>query len=333
MNRFARHLSFGSRRPPIAAAILAIAGPLVVGLMDAPRCSAQSGAGAAKAPAERPGSPSFEVASIKLAQAQPGPGYISGNMTGPGTPRPGQPSYTGWSLKQLLTQAFNLRDDRLAGPRWLDEDKFDIVAKAPAGSTKEQVNQMLQNLLVERFGLVFHWEDRELPTYEMQVGKSGLKMKEVTPPPDAAPFANGPPSLVTDKDGLRQLAPGSHGIVLIGLRELGMQRVSARAQSVAALVPLLQLLLKRSVVDKTGLTGTYDFNLDYAVDSPRPAGSGLAAATEPPTGQAIPPDSGGGGGPTLMNALESQLGLKLESKKGPVEVLVVDSMNRKPTEN
>ena len=324
MNRFARHLSFENKKLPAAAAILAIAGPIGVGLMNAPRGSAQSEAGGAK---------SFEVASIKLSQQQPGPGYISGNITGPGTPRPGQPSYTGWSLKQLLTQAFNLRDDRLAGPRWLDEDKFDIVAKAPTGSTKEQVNLMLQNLLVERFGLVFHWDDRELPTCEMQVGKNGLKMKEVTPPPDTAAFANGPPSLVPDKDGLRQLAPGSHGIVLIGLRELGMQRVSARAQSVAALVPLLQLLLKRSVVDKTGLTGTYDFNLDFAVDTPRPVGSGLAAATEPPSGQATLPDSGSGGGPTLINALESQLGLKLESKKGPVKVLVVDSVNRKPTEN
>jgi uncharacterized protein (TIGR03435 family) len=122
-------------------------------------------------------------------------------------------------------------------------------------------------------------------------------------------------------------------MALIGLRELGMQRVSARGQTVAALVPLLQLTLRRSVVDKTGLTGTYDFNLDFAVDSPRPIGSGLAAATEPPSGQATLSDSGSGGGPTLINALESQLGLKLESKKGPVQVLVVDSVNRKPTEN
>ncbi len=113
-------------------------------------------------------------------------------MTGPGTSRPGQASYSIWSLRQLLTQAFNIKDDRLLGPRWLDDDKFDIVAKAPAGSTREQVNLMLQNLLVERFGLVFHWEDRESPTYEIQVSKGGLKMKEVTPPPpDAAP----PPTL------------------------------------------------------------------------------------------------------------------------------------------
>jgi uncharacterized protein (TIGR03435 family) len=165
--------------------------------------------------------PSFEVASIKLSQAQPGPGLMSGNITGPGTPRPGQPSYVGWSLKQLLTQAFNLRDDRLAGPRWIDDDKFDIVAKAPEGSTKEQVNQMLQSLLVERFGLVFHWDDRELATYELQVGKGGLKMKEVAPPPDTAPLTNGPFSMVTDKDGLRQLAPSAHGIALIGMRAQG----------------------------------------------------------------------------------------------------------------
>jgi uncharacterized protein (TIGR03435 family) len=92
-------------------------------------------------------------------------------------------------------------------------------------------------------------------------------------------------------------------------------------------------MLRRSVVDKTGLTGTYDFNLDFAMDTPGPAGSGLAAAAEPPSGQATLPDSGGGGGPTLISALESQLGLKLESKKGPVKVLVVDSMNRRPTEN
>ena len=236
-----------------------------------------------------------------------------------------------WSLRQLLTQAFNLQDDRLIGARWLDDDRFDIVAKAPAGSTQEQVNLMLQNLLVERFGVVFHWENRESPTYEIQVSKSGLKMKEVTPPPpNAAPPTNTRPSLVTDHEGLRQLAPGSSGIMLIGLRERGMQRVSARAQRVSSLAPLLQMLLKRSVIDKTGLTGAYDFNLDFAMDSPRPVASDLAAV-EPSTGGASPPDSGGG--PTLTKALESQLGLRLEPKNGSVKVLVVDSANRKPTEN
>ncbi len=118
--------------------------------------------------------------------------------------------------------------------------------------------------------------------------------------------------------------------MLIGLRERGMQRVSARAQKVSALVPLLQMLLKRSVVDKTGLTGAYDFNLDFAIDSPTPVARGFATA-EPQPGQASPPDSAGG--PTLTKAFESQLGLRLEPKNGPEKVLVVDSANRKPTEN
>jgi len=241
----------------------------------------------------------------------------------------------------LLTRAYSLRDEQVIGPSWIGADGFEVVAKVPAGATREQVNQMIRSLLVERFGLTYHMESRELAVYEMVVAKGGPKMKEVKPPEGApAPVAcgpdGGPPNIVPDKDGGQELTPGVPCMALLRPKASGERRVSARMQTVAKLDSLIELVLRRPVVDKTGLTGTYDFNLDFASEPPpggivpaRPA----SADSEPPSGQAGPADPASDAGPPLAAALESQLGLKLESKKDPLEVLVVDKANRTPTEN
>jgi uncharacterized protein (TIGR03435 family) len=249
------------------------------------------------------------------------------------TERPGQFGYSRATLKALLTRAFTLRDEQVVGPAWIGTDSFDIVAKVPTDATKEQVNQMIQRLLVERFGLGYHMEIRELPVYEMVVAKGGLKMKEVssaegapalsatqpnTPPPQAG-GGSGPLSLVPDKNGGQELAPGVPGMVLMRPKATGERRVTARMQPVSKLLPLIQRSLGRAVVDKTGLTGTYDFNLDFA--------------DTPPSGQAGSAEPTADAGPPLAAALESQLGLRLESRKDPLDVLVVDKVNRTPTEN
>ena len=97
---------------------------------------------------------------------------------GPGSPDPGQITYSNVSLKQVLTNAYGIKSYQISGPKWLDSERFDIVAKIAMGSTKEQFQMMLQNLLAERFKLAVHHETKELPIYALVVGKGGPKLKE-----------------------------------------------------------------------------------------------------------------------------------------------------------
>ena len=97
---------------------------------------------------------------------------------GPGSPDPGQITYSNVSLKQVLTNAYGIKSYQVSGPKWLDSERFDIVAKIAMGATKEQFQMMLQNLLAERFKLAVHHETKELPIYALVVGKGGPKLKE-----------------------------------------------------------------------------------------------------------------------------------------------------------
>jgi uncharacterized protein (TIGR03435 family) len=256
---------------------------------------------------------------------------------GPGTNSPGQFTCAGANLRPLLLRAYDLMSYQLEGPPMIDSDRFDIDAKIPPGTTKEQFNQMLQNLLVERFGLAVHRETREMPLYELVLAKGGLKMKEAGKAAADAqaqpePAANGRPSapqMTHNKDGLPEFPPGVPGMFAMpsGAPPNRFTWLTARTQTIASLLNMLQFQIGRPVVNKTGLTGTYDFNLRYAIST---AGAGSAASAEPPSAAL---DAASDPAPDLFRAFESQLGLKLESKKGPVEVLVVDRVNRTPTEN
>jgi uncharacterized protein (TIGR03435 family) len=219
----------------------------------------------------------------------------------------------------------------------IESDRFDIDAKIPPGTTNEQFNLMLRNLLVERFGMVVHRETREMPIYELVVAKGGLKMRAPEKAPAGAqaesPAAPGPggrpaPHLTNNKDGMPEFPPGTPGMFGMPTAGGGLW-LTARMQTIAQLLKMLQYQIGRPVVDRTGLTGIYDFNLRYAY---------IPAGVEPgvPVPAAPPPaglDSASDAGPDLFSAFESQLGLKLESKKGPVEFVVVDRVNKTPTEN
>jgi uncharacterized protein (TIGR03435 family) len=236
--------------------------------------------------------------------------------------------------------AYDLKPYQLDGPPSIDSEKYDIAAKVPPGTTREQFDLMLQNLMVERLGLVVHRETRELPIYELVVAKGGLKMKEAEKAaPDARaqpePAANGRPSgpqMTHNKDGLPEFPPGVPGMFATagGAPPDRFSWVTARMQTIASLLNMLVYQIDRPVADKTGLTGLYDFNLRYAISNAGAAGAGSAASADPPSAAsnvASDPE------PSLFAAFESQLGLKLEPKKGPVEVLVVDKVNKTPTEN
>ena len=133
--------------------------------------------------------PSFEVASIKpTASSDPA---RSGRMTGgPGTSNPGEFTASGFPLRMLITRAYDLQYDDsnlVLGPPSLDRDKYDIVAKVPLGAKADQLTAMLRSLLAERFGLVAHWEQRELPSYDLVVAKGGSKLREAEKAPVNAP--------------------------------------------------------------------------------------------------------------------------------------------------
>ena len=296
-------------------------------------------------------SPTFEVASVKPAEPQ-AMGMMRVRMGGgPGTPDPGQLTYSNASLKDVLINAYAVKGYQINGPKWLDSERFDIMAKIPKGATKEQFQLMLQNLLAERFKLTLHHETKELPMYALVVGKGGPKLKESVdddpaappppPPPPPPPGSDGAGPVMgrmrVGADGTPQLPPGvgKNGMMMMIMN--GRMRLVANHRPITALLEMLSNQLGRPVVDATELKANYDFTLDFAPDGmngpmgmmppPPPQHDGGPGGGAP---MASAPDAGG---PTIFTALQEQLGLKLEQRKGPVDLLVIDRMEKVPTEN
>ena len=290
-------------------------------------------------------SPAFEVASVKPAAP------ITGNRIqvmlrgGPGSSDPGQITYTNVTVKNVLTQAYGVKGFQISGPGWLDSGRYDIVAKLPRGATKAEFMAMLQNLLAERFKLTLHREKKDLQMYALVVGKNGPKLKELAQ--EAAPKEGGPVDgpaatmgkLTMGRDGFPVLPAamaGRGGMAMTMMN--GNARMTANGQTMAGLAEMLSGQLDLPVVDMTGLTGKYDYTLYFAPEGL--AGMRLPGGLPPPP----PPGEAGGGmpaasapdaqsNPNLFTALQEQLGLKLEQRKGPVELLVIDHLERAPIEN
>src|SRR5262249_33806989 len=126
----------------------------------------------ALSPAQTPVSPTFEVASIKPAAPQEMGRMMIGTRGGPGTPDPTHATFTNVSVTMLINMAYGVRDYQVTAPAWMDSTRFDIQAKVPAGATKDDYQQMLQNLLAERFKLVVHKDSKEAPIYALLVAKN-----------------------------------------------------------------------------------------------------------------------------------------------------------------
>jgi uncharacterized protein (TIGR03435 family) len=228
--------------------------------------------------------------------------------------------------------AYGIARYQLSGPNWLDNDRFDIVAKAPAGATKEQVKLMLQNLLAERFQLTLHREKQEMPAYSLAVGKNGSKMKESAEGPAAADAA-APPPLPSDrpqlftigKDGFPRIPGGYTGpsTIILGDRA----RMQARRESMQDFAVFLARELNRPVADETALKGKYDFILYWAPDGAAPM------ALPPPVAGPMASAADGETYLDLAAAIRQQLGLRLDAKKRWVDILAIDHAEKIPTEN
>ena len=215
-------------------------------------------------------------------------------------------SASGTSLRMLIMQDYNVKDFQVTGgPGWLATDRYDVNAKAEASTERfspDTFRPMLQSLLAERFQLKFHKETKEMPVYALVAGKGPHKLKA-----SEAPAAGAPPQ--------RQMM------------RIGRGQANLQGTNMAGLAQLLSQQLGRPVIDKTGIEGTFDVEMRW---TPEPGQGGGPFGGAPPPPDAIAQSDTSG--PSLFTAVQEQLGLKLDSTKGPVEILIIDSAS-KPTEN
>jgi uncharacterized protein (TIGR03435 family) len=271
----------------------------------------------------------FEVASVKPSP----PGTTRSQvMGGPGSSNPGQITYTGVTLAELLRRAYGIPRQQVAGPRWLEEERYDIVAKVPPETIKKDLAPMLEGLLHERFRLAAHREVRTMPVYALLVAAEGPKFKATpkTDPSEKDTAASDSKtidqvSVGLGKDGNVVMPKGYRG-TMIGMVVAGKYFVRFKGETMAEFAKFLTEQTDHVVIDATGMKETYDFAANWQLDPTSPLLAGLTMA--PPTEGILSDPS-----PTLFAALPAQLGLKFEPRKSPLDMVVVDRVERIPTEN
>jgi uncharacterized protein (TIGR03435 family) len=265
----------------------------------------------------------YEVVAIKAGEG-------SGRVTIQSTP--GHFQALNVPLGLLLRQALQKSDYQMVGlPAWIDTERYSIRATVPESIPTTASTTMLLNVLKDRFQLVTHPEIRELPVFNLVIarkdGRLGPDLKRTSADcvarveeriaaAKAAAGRGGPPPLPPLGD--------PNGPPPCGFQRMGPGLSAGTGRSIADLVPVLADLVSRPVIDNTGLTGLYDFTLKFAPES---AGSpGILRLLSP--GSPPPAAASDGNSPSLAAGLQEQLGLKLESARGPIEVVVIDKFER-----
>jgi uncharacterized protein (TIGR03435 family) len=266
--------------------------------------------------------PKFEVASIKL-NTDRSIRYMRVN------PRPGGLVTENAPLRLLIQNAYSVQEFQISGgPGWMQSDGYNIDAKGDGKANRDQVFLMLRALLEDRFQLKIHGETKELPVYALTVAKNGPKLPQPKEGGCVAIDPNAPPPPLRPVPG-----PGRSPVFPCG--RAGVMAESSGARMHGGKVPMaefirtLSMIMGRPVIDKTGFAEPFDLTLDFTPDEataglPRGGGPRDAGSPVPAADPAAPP--------SIFAAIQEQLGLKLESTKGPVEVLVIDHVER-PTEN
>lgn len=314
------------------------------------------------ASAQTPPKLAFEVASVKpaaaldIAKLQ---AAVQGGGQLPLGPHMGasRAEFKYMALKELIALAYKVKGYQISGPDWMGELRFDIVAKYPDGATKDDVPKMLQALLEERFKMTVHRETKEHPVLALVVGKGGAKLKDAgaAPPPidESVPLkpgelsmdtADGPARMTVDtKSGGGTMNMGAKGTVTYKMNSATMMLHMDFSQvTMSGFADTLTQFSQmgggggRQVVDMTDLKGNYQAAFDFSLadlmamakaqgmDVPGGAPGGGA-----PAANAAPEPSGG----SSLNDAVQALGLKLEQRKAPVEQLVIDHIEKTPTEN
>jgi uncharacterized protein (TIGR03435 family) len=247
----------------------------------------------------------FEVASVKPSAKQ---GMVTRMVGGPGTGDPGRFRAANAELGMLVFRAYGLQHENqleLKGPAWMHTTQFDVVANVPPGTTVDQLRKMLQNLLAERFHLQVHHVTRVEPVYELTGAKNGPKLKPAAEGSGTDDFVPGSGPRQADRDNFPVLPPGRPNVACGHLPQGSY--CTFRMVTMGMLVQRLSLpnFVGRPVVDKTGLTGPYDFALFY-------------------NSMINPPANSDNNAPSIEKAVQEQLGLQLAPSKASIEVLVID---------
>jgi uncharacterized protein (TIGR03435 family) len=238
-------------------------------------------------------SPAFEIADVHAVP--PGANQF---MRG-GLMRAGRYELRTATMVELIKTAYGVDDDNvIGGPSWLESDRFDVIAKAPPSASPETIRLMLQALLADRFKLVVHSDTKSLPEYVLTVGKGRSKLKEADGLGETGCQGQPPP---------QNLPPGTITYITVSCHNLTTAAIAEQLHQMAG------GYLGNPVVDSTGLKGSWDFTIKWT-------GRGQLAAA-------------GADGISIFDAVDKQLGLKLELQKVPMPVIVVDAVNQKPTEN
>jgi uncharacterized protein (TIGR03435 family) len=228
----------------------------------------------------------FAVASVRTSKI----GEMSGETSRRESiePSPGSLTMRNVSLKSCVIWAYRIKDYQLSGPSWLTDERYDIAAKSPDPVPVEQLKEMMQTLLAERFALQFHRQTKELSIYALVAGANGPKLHKV---------AAGGDSEMRMKDGS------------LIFNNTSMPQFADHLE-------IMRRQVDRPVVDRTGLTGVFDFSLKFA-DTDTDMRTAMVQ----------------GDSASVFNLIQQQIGLKLEAKKGPVEIIVIDYVNKIPTAN
>ena len=292
----------------------------------------------------------FEVASIRSAE-QITPAMIQAGKLHVGMKiDAGKVDIGYFSLRELIPLAYDVKPFQLTGPDWLSAQRFDILAKLPDGATKEQVPAMLRALLEERFKLKAHRENKEQPVYSLEVAKSGPKFKEAPAPTDAPKEPQGKADMVigAGDQQVRINRTGGGASMVMSNSETGATKMTVGANgqmhmemeriTMPALAQALTPMLDRPVVDHTELKGAYTIALDLSLQDlmqvarASGAGANLPAIGGAPAGLAPGFTASDPSGGSIFMSVQ-QLGLRLEKVKAPVETIVVDSVEKNPTDN
>jgi len=261
---------------------------------------------AAAAGQGRPEKPTFEVASIKPSDPNPSNAVWIGMDANAGMVR-----YTNITLRDCIRAAYRVRDFQIEGPDWIRDARYEITAKLGAG-TLDQIPEMLQSLLEERFKLSLRRGTKDQPVYALVMGKDGPTLKV------AEAKTAGPLMTALGPDGKPRPAM-TYQVLPSGIA------LHAPAATLATVVDFVSRMMERPVVDMTGLNGQYDLTLTFM---PEIMGGRSASAATNGDGKPTFPEPG----PSLFDAV-LQYGLKLEARKVPMELLTVVHSERTPTEN
>jgi uncharacterized protein (TIGR03435 family) len=304
----------------------------------------------------------FEVATVRpsapLDMAKLQAAALQGQMPRLGMiVNPGRVEFLYVDLKTLISIAYKLKPYQVAGPDWMATQRFDIVAKFPTGATRDDIPQMLQALLKERLKLQAHIENKEQPVLALVVGKGGPKLTVSKEAPaaldDKVPLKPGETKMDSPDGEMRMRADPKTGQATLNMGAKGVMtyrmnpatrafHIDASQMTMAGFVEMLTQFSQmgggngRQVVDMTGLKEHYDLAMDIPLDEllniARAAGVDVPAAPGAAGGSGVLGASDPGGGRSVLSSVEA-FGLKLEPRKAVIERLVVDSVEKTPTEN